>query len=76
MDVLIAGGHGKIAQRLLRLLAEAGHRGRGLVRNPDHEADLRALGAEPALFDLERDAGLERVVAGPEAMRPYLEAKA
>jgi uncharacterized protein YbjT (DUF2867 family) len=68
MDVVIAGGHGKIAQRLLRLLAEAGHRGRGLVRNPDHEDDLRALGAEPVLFDLEHDDGLERVVAGADAV--------
>lgn len=68
MDVLIAGGHGKIAQRLLRLLAEGGHRGRGLVRNPDHEEDLRALGAEPVLFDLERDSGLDRVVAGADAV--------
>ncbi len=68
MDVLIAGGHGKIAQRLLRLLAEGGHRGRGLVRNPDHEGDLRALGAEPVLFDLERDPGLDRVVAGADAV--------
>ncbi len=68
MDVVIAGGHGKIAQRLLRLLAEGGHRGRGLVRNPDHEGDLRALGAEPVLFDLERDPGLDRVVAGADAV--------
>jgi nucleoside-diphosphate-sugar epimerase len=26
MDVLVAGGHGKIAMRLLRLLAAEGHR--------------------------------------------------
>jgi nucleoside-diphosphate-sugar epimerase len=55
MEVLVAGGHGKIARRLLRLLAEGGHRGRGLLRNPDHAADLQELGAEPVLCDLERD---------------------
>ena len=55
MEVLVAGGHGQIAQRLLRLLSERGHRGRGLIRNPDHAADLVALGADPVLCDLEHD---------------------
>jgi nucleoside-diphosphate-sugar epimerase len=55
MEVLVAGGHGQIAQRLLRLLSERGHRGRGMIRNPDHAADLEALGAEPVLCDLEQD---------------------
>lgn len=55
MDVLVAGGHGKVAQHLLRLLAERGHHGRGLIRNPDHAEDLRRLGAVPVLCDLETD---------------------
>jgi uncharacterized protein YbjT (DUF2867 family) len=55
MEVLVAGGHGQIAQRLLRLLADRGDRGRGIIRNPDHAADLEALGAEPVLCDLEAD---------------------
>ena len=55
MDVLVAGGHGKIARHLLRLLAEHGHHGRGLIRNPDHAADLEADGAVPVLCDLEHD---------------------
>jgi nucleoside-diphosphate-sugar epimerase len=53
MDIVIAGGHGKIAQHLERLLADAGHRVRGLIRNPDHAADLQAAGAEPVVADLE-----------------------
>ena len=40
MDVVVAGGHGKIGLRLLRLLADGGHRARGLIRNPDHAAEL------------------------------------
>jgi uncharacterized protein YbjT (DUF2867 family) len=55
MEVLVAGGHGQIAQRLLRLLTERGDRGRGIIRNPEHAADLEALGAEPVLCDLESD---------------------
>jgi uncharacterized protein YbjT (DUF2867 family) len=53
MDIVIAGGHGKIALGLERLLADADHDVRGLIRNPEHEADLRAAGAEPVLADLE-----------------------
>ena len=55
MDVLVAGGHGKVALRLLRLLAEGGHEARGLIRNPDHAADLAAVGADSVLCDLESD---------------------
>lgn len=55
MDVLVAGGHGQIARHLLRQLAAAGHHPRGLIRNPDHAADLEADGAVPVLCDLEQD---------------------
>ncbi len=55
MDVLVAGGHGQIARRLLRLLAQRGHAARGLIRNPDHVADLEADGAHPVLCNLETD---------------------
>ena len=54
MDILVAGGHGKIALRLLGLLAAQGHSARGLIRSPEHAADLRAVGAVPVLGDLEK----------------------
>jgi uncharacterized protein YbjT (DUF2867 family) len=131
MDVLIAGGHGQVARRLIRLLARDGHTARGLIRNPDHAADIEADGGVAVVCDLERDdpaphvrgadavvfaagagpgsgperkltvdrdaavkcvdaaeaAGVTRFVivssigahdpdGGPEAMRPYLRAKA
>ncbi|HSD80252.1 MAG TPA: SDR family oxidoreductase [Solirubrobacteraceae bacterium] len=56
MDVVVAGGHGKVALRLERLLAAGGHRARGIVRNGAHAADLEALGAEAVVLDLERAA--------------------
>lgn len=55
MDVVVAGGHGKIGIRLLRLLHQNGHRGRGLIRSGDQVAALRSAGAEPAVVDLETD---------------------
>jgi uncharacterized protein YbjT (DUF2867 family) len=53
MDVAVAGGHGKIALRLLRLLSERGDSGLGLIRNTDHASDLEAVGAMPVGADLE-----------------------
>ena len=41
MRVVIAGGHGKIALLLERLLAERGDQAVGLIRNPAHAADVR-----------------------------------
>jgi uncharacterized protein YbjT (DUF2867 family) len=55
MDVAIAGGHGQVALRLERLLTDAGHRVRALVRNPDHAADVAAAGAEAVVVDLEHE---------------------
>lgn len=69
MDVAVAGGHGQIGRRLLRLLAERGDRARGLIRNPDHAADLEAIGAEAVLCDLEaEDADVAGAIAGADAV--------
>jgi uncharacterized protein YbjT (DUF2867 family) len=68
MDVLVAGGHGKIGRRLLALLAERGDRARGLIRNPDHAPDLEALGAEAVLCDLEAEDDIAPHVSGADAV--------
>ncbi|MGW4482698.1 NAD(P)H-binding protein [Amycolatopsis sp. NPDC004368] len=54
MRVVIAGGHGQIALRLEKLLAERGDQPVGIVRNPDHEGDLLAAGAVTVVLDLEQ----------------------
>jgi len=54
MRVVIAGGHGKIARRLERLLSQRGDDVIGLIRDPDHGDDLRVAGAKPVVCDLER----------------------
>jgi uncharacterized protein YbjT (DUF2867 family) len=53
MRIVIAGGHGKIALLLERLLAERGHQAVGLIRNPAHVADVEKAGAEAVVCDLE-----------------------
>jgi uncharacterized protein YbjT (DUF2867 family) len=70
MDVVVAGGHGRIARHLERMLSARGDRVRGLIRNPAHADDLRAAGAEPVLCDLEA-ADLDevaRAVDGADAI--------
>jgi uncharacterized protein YbjT (DUF2867 family) len=64
--VTIAGGHGKVARRLTRLLAARGWRVRGLIRDPAHADDLRADGAEPVICDLE-SAGVDEIA---QTIRP------
>ena len=54
MRVVIAGAHGQIARRLGRLLSGRGDTVFGIVRNPDHRADLESDGVEPVVQDLEQ----------------------
>ncbi|MDN3309369.1 SDR family oxidoreductase [Microbacterium oryzae] len=68
--ILIFGGHGKVALRLAPLLAERGDAVTGVIRNSDHEADVRAAGAEPVIADIETlDVdGLADLVRGHDAI--------
>jgi uncharacterized protein YbjT (DUF2867 family) len=68
VDVVVAGGHGQIALQLLELLASRGDRARGLIRNPDHAADLEAVGAEPVVCDIEAEDDISRHVEGADAV--------
>ena len=68
MDVVVAGGHGQVGLRLLRLLAARGDRARGLIRNPDHAADLEQAGAEPVIADMEVLDDLSEFVGGADAI--------
>jgi uncharacterized protein YbjT (DUF2867 family) len=68
MDILVAGGHGKVALRLLKLLADDGHTARGLIRKPQQAADLQAIGAVPVIGDLENDESLAGYVKGADAV--------
>jgi uncharacterized protein YbjT (DUF2867 family) len=60
MLIVIAGGHGKIARRLERLLAGRGDQVAGIIRRPGQAGALLDAGAEPVICDLE-SAGVEEV---------------
>jgi len=68
VKVAIAGGHGKIAMQLERLLAERGDSAVGLIRNPDQSDDLREAGAEPVVCDLEADGDVAAAIEGADAV--------
>jgi nucleoside-diphosphate-sugar epimerase len=63
MRVVIAGAHGKIALRLIKLLKARGDETVGLIRNPDHCDAVREAGAEPVVCDLEQATADEIAVA-------------
>jgi uncharacterized protein YbjT (DUF2867 family) len=62
MRIVIAGGHGKIALILERLLSRRGDSVAGFIRNPEHAADLQAAGAEALVVDLE-NASVDEVAS-------------
>jgi uncharacterized protein YbjT (DUF2867 family) len=70
MRVVIAGGHGQVARLLEQLLAARGDEAVGIVRNPDHTADLEAIGAKAVVLDLEKASvsDVQEVVAGSDAV--------
>ena len=65
MNVAIAGAHGQIALRLARLLAAEGNRVIGLIRTPDHAAEVSRAGAVPVRCDLGAGPGLPIAGSGP-----------
>jgi uncharacterized protein YbjT (DUF2867 family) len=53
MRVAIAGGHGKVARRLIHRLRERGDEAIALIRRPEHAGDVADDGGEPVVCDLE-----------------------
>src|SRR5690606_6074688 len=54
-NVLLLGGHGKVALQLTRILAQNGHTITSVIRNPDHIPDIKSAagaGKESAVTPL------------------------
>jgi len=67
MNVVIVGGHGKVAMRLAKLLAERGDSPRGIIRHTEQADDLEAIGCEPIVLDIE-NVEISDAVAGADAV--------
>jgi uncharacterized protein YbjT (DUF2867 family) len=70
VDVAIAGGHGQIALHLSRMLSQRDDHVRGLIRDEMQANDLRAVGSEPVVVDLEQASASEiaEAIAGADAV--------
>ncbi|QCX28540.1 SDR family oxidoreductase [Nocardioides jishulii] len=68
--VIIIGGHGKVALRLAPQLVERGDEVTSVFRNPDHEAEVAATGAQPVVGDVETMSteALTELVRGHDAV--------
>jgi nucleoside-diphosphate-sugar epimerase len=67
VNVVIVGGHGQIAMRLEKILADRGDSPRGIIRQTEQAADLEAIGAEPIVLDIE-NVEIDDAVAGADAV--------
>jgi uncharacterized protein YbjT (DUF2867 family) len=67
VNVVIVGGHGKVAMRLEKLLADRGDSPRGIIRKTEQADDLEAIGAEPIVLDIE-NREISDAVAGADAV--------
>jgi uncharacterized protein YbjT (DUF2867 family) len=68
VNVVIVGGHGKIALRLEKLLAERGDSPRGIIRQTEQAKDLEEIGAEPIVLDVENVDDISDALAGADAV--------
>ncbi|MDN6678766.1 MAG: NAD(P)H-binding protein [Yaniella sp.] len=69
-NVIIVGGHGKVAQLATPLLVEAGHKVTSIIRSADQEDTIKQLGATPLLLDVEtsNQDDLAKAFAGQDAV--------
>lgn len=69
-EIIIFGGHGKVALHLARILSERDNRVTSVFRNPDHADDVAATGARPVVADIETldTAGLADLITGKDAV--------
>ncbi len=68
VNVVIVGGHGQIAMRLSKILAERGDSPRGIIRKTEQADDLEEIGAEPIVLDIENIDDIDDAFAGAEAV--------
>lgn len=62
MDITIVGGHGSIGMLMLPILKSMGHQVRGIIRKEEQAKDLREVGAEPVVCDIEEHEDISEAV--------------
>lgn len=69
-DIILFGGHGKVALLATRILSDRGHRVTSVIRNPDQADEVRAHGGEPRVADVQQQSLTEfaELVHGHDAV--------
>jgi uncharacterized protein YbjT (DUF2867 family) len=68
MKITIVGAHGSIAMLLHPMLIEAGHTVRGIIRKEEQVEELRELGVEPVVADIEKQDDISDAVGNVDAV--------
>lgn len=55
-NVILFGGHGKVALLATRILTGRGHSVTSVIRNPDQQDEVRAHGGEPRVADVQEQS--------------------
>ena len=55
MKIFIAGAHGTTGQKLVKILSAKGHQVKAMIRDSSQADEMKKLGAEPVVGDLEQD---------------------
>lgn len=68
--ILLIGGHGKVGLRSYPHLIQRGHHVTGVIRNPDHAAEIERTGAFPLVADVETldTPGFEALMQGVDVI--------
>ena len=68
MKISIVGAHGNISMLLIPKLIKKGHQVRGIIRKESQKEDLKKLGAEPVVADLELQDDISDAVGDVDAV--------
>jgi uncharacterized protein YbjT (DUF2867 family) len=68
MKITIVGAHGSVAMLLHPKLREKGHTVRGIIRKEEQADDLREVGAEPVVCDIEQNDDISDAVGNVDAV--------
>lgn len=68
MKITIVGAHGSIAMLLHPMLIEAGHTVRGIIRKEEQVEELRELGVETVVTDIEKQDDISDAVGNVDAV--------
>lgn len=55
MKIFVAGAHGKVGKKLVTTLVEKGHEVKAMIRDQSQSDEMKKLGADPVVADLEKD---------------------